>query len=84
MPWASSSFVLIVTLVVMTGGCLWLRGLRCRLGLSTIISRAFPIAIGLEFNNQRMVDELINRSDRHHVIGKNGIPLAEGLVGGNQ
>ena len=30
-----------------------------------------------------MMHEPVNSSDRHHVVRKDAVPLAEGLVGGN-
>jgi hypothetical protein len=34
----------------------------------------------MDFNNQGMMDEAIYRSDGHHVISKDGVPLAERLI----
>jgi hypothetical protein len=39
---------------------------------------------GLNFNNQGMMDQSVNCRDRHHVVGKDLMPLAKGLVGRNQ
>jgi len=42
------------------------------------------IAVSLDFKNDSMMHEPINRSDRHHGIGKDRVPLAEGLIGGDE
>ena len=39
---------------------------------------------GLNFDNDRMVDQAIHGSHGHHGIGKDGIPLTEGLIGSDQ
>jgi hypothetical protein len=53
------------------------------LGLSPLVSRALAVTLGLKLNNQGMVHQPIDGGDGHHVIGKNRIPLAEGLIGGD-
>jgi len=40
--------------------------------------------IGLNFNNQGVVDQSVNGGDRHHVVGKDLMPLAKGLIGGDE
>ena len=54
------------------------------MGLRTLVGRAFAVALGLKLDNQGMVHQSIDGGDGHHVIGKNRIPLAEGLIGGDQ
>lgn len=50
---------------------------------TTFFSRALSIALRMDIDNKGMVNQTVNRRDGHHVVGKNGIPLAERLVGGN-
>ena len=41
----------------------------------------FPIALALQFDNCRVMDESVYGCDRHHAVREDMIPCAEGLVG---
>ena len=43
-----------------------------------------PVALDVEFEDGRVMHQAIDGGERHGRIGKDFIPLAEGLVGGDQ
>ena len=58
--------------------------LAIRLALISSGRLLLSIAIGLDLENDSMMHQPVNGSNRHHRVGKDAVPLAEGLIGRNQ
>ena len=59
-------------------------GLRRATFIGALSGRALTVAVGVNIDNEGMMDKTINCRNRHHVIGENSIPLAKGLIGSNE
>lgn len=58
--------------------------LATRLALISSSRLLLPIAIGLDLENDSMMHQPVNGSNSYHRVGKDAIPLTEGLIGRNQ
>jgi hypothetical protein len=52
--------------------------------LAALDGGAAPVALDVELEDGRVVDEPVDRGERHRGIGEDPVPFAEGLVGGDQ
>jgi hypothetical protein len=43
-----------------------------------------PVAFDVEFEDAGVMNPAVDRGECHGGVGEDGVPLAEGLIGGNQ
>ncbi|VUX54866.1 protein of unknown function [uncultured Woeseiaceae bacterium] len=61
-------------------------GLAWRSSASALFAQggALPVALDVELEDSRVMDQAIDSGERHGRIGKDLVPLAKRLVGGDQ
>jgi len=58
--------------------------LACGRPLSPFDSGAAPVALDIELEDGRVMDEAIDGGEGHDGVGEDPVPFAEGLAGGDQ
>src|SRR6516225_11210646 len=66
------------------GGCEGRVGWRSAGPAFAVERGAAAIALDIDLEDRGVVDESVDRRQRHRLVGKDLAPVAEGLVGGNQ